>query len=122
MTTATNTSDRLAKLRELMPQHQIGALVVPSEDQRVSLLQSSTLNLSSPFEQTLLNISPIATSAGRTLGPLGSVVNPLVLLLNLFLVFSGFTGSAGCAVITLKEAFLFTDGRYYLQASQQLDS
>ncbi|KTW27323.1 hypothetical protein T552_02307 [Pneumocystis carinii B80] len=34
---------------------------------------------------------------------------------------SGFDGSAGCAVITQKEACLFTDGRYFLQASQQLD-
>ncbi|KAJ7676480.1 putative Xaa-Pro aminopeptidase P [Mycena rosella] len=34
---------------------------------------------------------------------------------------SGFNGSAGCAVITPKEAFLFTDGRYFLQAEQQLD-
>ncbi|EKM56519.1 uncharacterized protein PHACADRAFT_253690 [Phanerochaete carnosa HHB-10118-sp] len=34
---------------------------------------------------------------------------------------SGFTGSAGCAVITDKEAFLFTDGRYFLQAEKQLD-
>ncbi|KAI8824803.1 peptidase M24, structural domain-containing protein [Fimicolochytrium jonesii] len=35
---------------------------------------------------------------------------------------SGFTGSAGLAVVTLKEAALWTDGRYFLQASQQLDS
>ncbi|KAH8102236.1 Creatinase/aminopeptidase [Cristinia sonorae] len=34
---------------------------------------------------------------------------------------SGFTGSAGTAVVTLKDAYLFTDGRYHLQASQQLD-
>ncbi|KAF8217671.1 putative Xaa-Pro aminopeptidase P [Mycena galopus ATCC 62051] len=34
---------------------------------------------------------------------------------------SGFNGSAGCAVITGKKAFLFTDGRYFLQAEQQLD-
>ncbi|KAG6909923.1 hypothetical protein DXG01_014443 [Tephrocybe rancida] len=34
---------------------------------------------------------------------------------------SGFTGSAGCAVVTLKDAFLFTDGRYFLQAGKQLD-
>lgn len=34
---------------------------------------------------------------------------------------SGFTGSAGIAVITTKDALLWTDGRYYLQASQQLD-
>jgi len=35
---------------------------------------------------------------------------------------SGFTGSAGCAVITTTKAYLFTDGRYHLQASQELDS
>ncbi|KAF7724779.1 hypothetical protein EC973_000735 [Apophysomyces ossiformis] len=34
---------------------------------------------------------------------------------------SGFTGSAGCAVVTQKTAALFTDGRYFLQASQELD-
>ncbi|KAI7889388.1 peptidase M24, structural domain-containing protein [Mucor mucedo] len=35
---------------------------------------------------------------------------------------SGFTGSAGFAIITTTEAALFTDGRYFLQASQQLDN
>ncbi|KAJ8978756.1 hypothetical protein NQ317_017479 [Molorchus minor] len=35
---------------------------------------------------------------------------------------SGFNGSAGTAVITYNEACLWTDGRYFLQASQQLDS
>ncbi|GJJ10622.1 hypothetical protein Clacol_004849 [Clathrus columnatus] len=34
---------------------------------------------------------------------------------------SGFDGSAGTAIITHKEALLFTDGRYYLQAGKQLD-
>jgi Xaa-Pro aminopeptidase len=34
---------------------------------------------------------------------------------------SGFNGSAGCAIVTNKEAFLFTDGRYFLQAEKQLD-
>ncbi|CAO3695992.1 unnamed protein product [Rhizopus stolonifer] len=34
---------------------------------------------------------------------------------------SGFTGSAGFAIVTLSNASLFTDGRYFLQASQQLD-
>ncbi|BAE86481.1 aminopeptidase P family protein [Desulfitobacterium hafniense] len=33
---------------------------------------------------------------------------------------SGFTGSAGTVVITLKDAGLWTDGRYYIQAEQQL--
>ncbi|KAI8968798.1 Creatinase/aminopeptidase [Trametes punicea] len=34
---------------------------------------------------------------------------------------SGFTGSAGTAVVTPQDAYLFTDGRYFLQASKQLD-
>ncbi|PKI85062.1 Xaa-Pro aminopeptidase [Malassezia vespertilionis] len=33
---------------------------------------------------------------------------------------TGFNGSAGCALITQNDALLFTDGRYFLQASQQL--
>ncbi len=33
---------------------------------------------------------------------------------------TGFTGSAGIAVITLKEAGLWTDGRYFVQAERQL--
>ena len=34
---------------------------------------------------------------------------------------TGFTGSAGTAVITLSEAGLWTDGRYFVQAEKQLD-
>ncbi|KAF8621347.1 hypothetical protein AX15_007876 [Amanita polypyramis BW_CC] len=34
---------------------------------------------------------------------------------------SGFNGSAGCAVVTLDAAYLFTDGRYHFQAGKQLD-
>ncbi|CAN8071692.1 unnamed protein product [Agarophyton chilense] len=35
---------------------------------------------------------------------------------------SGFTGSAGTALVTLEDAYLWTDGRYFLQAEKQLDS
>ncbi|KAL0413106.1 UNVERIFIED_CONTAM: Aminopeptidase P2 [Sesamum radiatum] len=35
---------------------------------------------------------------------------------------SGFTGSAGTAVVTKDKAALWTDGRYFLQAEQQLGS
>ena len=34
---------------------------------------------------------------------------------------TGFTGSAGLAVIGMKEAALFVDGRYVLQAATQID-
>ena len=33
---------------------------------------------------------------------------------------TGFTGSAGTAVITMQDAVLFTDGRYFIQAEEQL--
>eukprot|EP00178_Gracilaria_changii_P001841 TRINITY_DN125_c0_g3_i2.p2 TRINITY_DN125_c0_g3~~TRINITY_DN125_c0_g3_i2.p2 ORF type:complete len:684 (-),score=102.59 TRINITY_DN125_c0_g3_i2:2607-4658(-) len=35
---------------------------------------------------------------------------------------SNFTGSAGTALVTLHDAYLWTDGRYFLQAQTQLDS
>ena len=34
---------------------------------------------------------------------------------------SGFTGSAGTLVITMDEAFMWTDMRYHIQASKQLE-
>ncbi|MDF2951762.1 MAG: peptidase [Anaerocolumna sp.] len=34
---------------------------------------------------------------------------------------SGFTGSAGTLVVTLEEAGLWTDGRYFIQAARQLE-
>lgn len=34
---------------------------------------------------------------------------------------TGFTGSAGTALITLKAAYLWTDGRYFIQAAKQLE-
>ena len=34
---------------------------------------------------------------------------------------TGFTGSAGVAVITMTEAGLWTDGRYFVQAERQLE-
>lgn len=33
---------------------------------------------------------------------------------------TGFTGSAGCAVVTQTEALCWTDGRYWLQAGKEL--
>lgn len=35
--------------------------------------------------------------------------------------FSGFTGSAGSLLVSLDNAYLFTDGRYFLQAQKELD-
>lgn len=35
---------------------------------------------------------------------------------------SGFSGSAGCAIVSTSKAALSTDGRYFSQAEKQLDS
>ncbi|KAF9364703.1 hypothetical protein BGX34_000724 [Mortierella sp. NVP85] len=86
MVTATNTTARVQKLRELMqlPEHNVTAFVVPSEDAHQSEYVA-------------------ACDERRSF-------------------ISGFTGSAGLAIVSLDTAVLFTDGRYFLQASQQLDS
>lgn len=42
----------------------------------------------------------------------------------LFLLVAEFTTVStlpGCAIVTPEDAYLFTDGRYFLQASKQLD-
>lgn len=35
---------------------------------------------------------------------------------------SGFSGSAGTAVVTENEANMWTDGRYFIQAAKEMDS
>ncbi|KAK3829269.1 MAG: Creatinase/aminopeptidase [Benniella sp.] len=83
---ATNTTERIQRLRELMqsPQYGVTAFVIPSEDAHQS--------------------EYVAECDERRA------------------YISGFTGSAGVAIVSLDSAALFTDGRYFLQASQQLDS
>ncbi|KAG1887630.1 peptidase M24, structural domain-containing protein [Suillus subluteus] len=85
-TRTVDTTERLAKLRELLkkPDNNVKVFIVPSEDQHFSEY-------------------PAHSDERRAF-------------------ISGFNGSAGCAIITLRDAFLFTDGRYFLQASEQLDS
>ncbi|KAK6436145.1 hypothetical protein LTR95_007668 [Oleoguttula sp. CCFEE 5521] len=78
-----NTTDRLARLRELMSQNKVDIYIVPSEDSH----QSEYVAL---------------TDMRR-----GYI--------------SGFSGSAGTAVITHDKAALATDGRYFNQAGKQLD-
>ena len=50
--------------------------------------------------------------------PHGSEYVPAAFKLREFV--SGFSGSAGTLVVTMDEAFLWTDGRYFLQAEQEL--
>ncbi|ODV95410.1 hypothetical protein PACTADRAFT_50134 [Pachysolen tannophilus NRRL Y-2460] len=88
-----DSTKRLKELRKIMIQYGIGVYIIPSEDEHLS-------EYTSPKDRKREYIS-------------------------------GFTGSAGIAIVTVTssstsstiegEAALSTDGRYYLQAEQQLD-
>ncbi|RAK88699.1 hypothetical protein BO79DRAFT_148364 [Aspergillus costaricaensis CBS 115574] len=79
-----DTSERLARLRQLMQERKVDVYIVPSEDSHQS--------------------EYIAPCDGR----------------REFI--SGFSGSAGTAIVSMTKAALSTDGRYFNQASKQLDS
>ncbi|PGH18257.1 hypothetical protein AJ79_00596 [Helicocarpus griseus UAMH5409] len=81
---AVDTSQRLARLRQLMQERKVDVYIVPSEDSHQSEY-----------------IAPC--DARRE-------------------YISGFTGSAGCAIVSMNKAALSTDGRYFNQAAKQLDS
>ncbi|KAI0273242.1 Creatinase/aminopeptidase [Russula aff. rugulosa BPL654] len=82
-TQTVDTTDRLAALRKLMAEHNVGAYIVPSEDQHYSEYPAEC-----DYRRAFI---------------------------------SGFNGSAGTAIVTKDRAYLFTDGRYFLQAEKQLD-
>lgn len=81
--TAVDTAERLAKLRQLMRQSGVAAYIIPSDDEHGS---EYTANADHRREWI-----------------------------------TGFTGSAGDAVVTMTEALLWTDSRYWVQANRQLD-
>ncbi|MBD3336802.1 MAG: aminopeptidase P family protein, partial [Candidatus Eisenbacteria bacterium] len=76
------TRKKLARLRELMKQHEVAAYLVPSTDPHMN------------------EYVPDCWQRRRWL--------------------SGFTGSAGDVLVTSREAGLWTDGRYFLQAEEEL--
>ncbi|MGE5676567.1 MAG: aminopeptidase P family N-terminal domain-containing protein, partial [Pseudomonadota bacterium] len=76
-------NERIAGLRRLMAEKNIGAYIIPSFDAHQS------------------EYVPEHWKARQWI--------------------SGFTGSAGTVVVTMKEAGLWTDGRYFLQAEKQLE-
>lgn len=122
-THTVDTTARLAGLRELMrqPAVDVKVVVVPSEDERERLSPVDDLDHRVLTRRVwCVDFSEYPAEADKR---------------RAFI--SGFSGSAGsslsrrpttehvcrpgCAVITLKDAFLFTDGRYFLQAAKQLD-
>jgi len=120
-TGTVDTTERLAKLRELLkkPENNVKAFVVPSEDQRMYIYKKTA-------EEIVLNIfalkilaSILHTQMNVGLSSQVSMAQPVRGSCDLMRRQSDI--AVGCAIITLRDAFLFTDGRYFLQASQQLD-
>ena len=115
-----NTTQRLQALRELMAQekYDVNVLIVPSEDQRATH-PVPRLNPIPDFlvPQIPANILPTATNVEHSSR---DSVDPQVLLFSHTPLYSSQLG-VGCVVVTKEHAYLFTDGRYFLQAGQQLD-
>jgi len=113
-----NTTERLAHLRELMKQKDVGAFVVPSEDQREFLSWPYRLR----GDATAWGVQIPASTWRTAINDERSSLDSMGLLVRLF---RSYRISAyllvGCAIVTLDKAFLFTDGRYFLQAEKQLD-
>lgn len=128
-----DTTQRLSALRDLMRNQSpvVDAYVVPSEDARKlddSLLRAKTehyrLLTFSPHRihtpQILVNIRQNVTNDG-----LLSQALPDLQVTRCFgsdSLLQRTHSSAGCAIVTTTKAYLFTDGRYHLQASQELDT
>ncbi len=94
-----DTSQRLAKLRELMKQKKVDVYsTILSHPHR---LYSTDTFLVVPSEDSHSSEYIASCDARRE-------------------YISGFSGSAGCAVVTLEKAALATDGRYFNQAARQL--
>ena len=76
----------------------------------------------------ILKSCPLRTPTSRNTSPQVTLVEVRLFMrvfegtLTQIEYISGFSGSAGTAVITHDKAALATDGRYFNQASKQLDS
>lgn len=87
--------------------------------------------MNSKLTSTKSSLQRIATSPSTLRRAMAAEVSryssPLLLLLrthktSIAEFISGFSGSAGTAIISLNKAALSTDGRYFNQAAKQLDS
>lgn len=112
-----DTSARLAALRKEMEKEQVHAYVVLSEDAHAS-------EYSAPCDLRRAFISGFTGSAGEE----GETCCPALLRLLVRLWFLNLVAPSptlrisGTAIVQLDSAILSTDGRYHLQAGQQLDS
>ena len=101
---------RLQKLRELMQEATPKLDIYSAFASTCSFSLSHNLLLTSEFESVVVPSEDAHSS--EYIAPCDARREFI----------SGFSGSAGCAVITLDKATLSTDGRYFNQAEKQLDS
>ncbi|KAJ9114052.1 hypothetical protein QFC22_005872 [Naganishia vaughanmartiniae] len=91
-------------LRELMTAKRLDAIIPSEDDRKCSAHPSIPTIFSYLHSQRLIDNSEYIAPCDARRAYL-----------------SGFTGSAGRAVVTTSEALLWTDGRYFLQAGKELD-
>ena len=114
--------DRVASLRREMAKHDVQAYIVPSEDPHMVSLPTADIQWT-PCELNamwtrLQSNTPQLYIADRSWFAVQSEYAPSSMERRHFI--SRFTGSAGTAVVTSDSAALWTDGRYFLQASALL--
>lgn len=87
----------------------------------------SSLRKTATSPNTLRNVMPaevrtaqFSLSLSHALFACSVIVDEYLLAMLEFI--SGFSGSAGCAIVSTTKAALSTDGRYFSQAAKQLDS
>lgn len=112
MVNIRSTSHLLEKLRALMKntkyvQEPIQAYIVPSED-RHQVKPHGIIQTELNFKQLLQSLLHLQSEYIAECDRRRAFI-------------TGFTGSSGTAVVTDKDACLWTDGRYYLQAVQEMD-
>lgn len=112
-----DTTDRLKRLRELMKENKIDVY---------SMLHAQSFNVlfySPSSSCSIRRQSSVRIYCTLRCPPRSDPSTPfrfLTLIVEEYI--SGFSGSDGTAVVTLEKAALATDGRYFNQASKQLDS
>lgn len=117
------TTERLAHLRQLMRDHQVDVYSMPARPMPLLLLDTNAMCRSRAIRR---QPSVRVHCAVRCPPRFDAVPPAIVLAANAHVshaeFISGFSGSAGTAVITLDKAALATDGRYFNQAEKQLDN
>lgn len=93
-------------------------------------LARTTVNMKKPTTMILKNLRKLMKDTSYVPEPLQAYIVPSSDAHNSEYLASrderrafitGFTGSAGTAVVTEKSACLWTDGRYHIQAAEEMD-